>query len=134
MVVKVREWASPPPEAKFLDEIKTKVLRVFLLAIHSHLTDGFYPPPPPPPPRGKSGSKLFCNVNMVYGNLQYENSQDYAQKPQRNCTFMNSSSGLIPALLIIFCKYAVGINKIVCRSRGQAACFAFSAYTVLLIT
>jgi len=25
------------PEAKFLDEIQTKVLRVFLLAIHSHL-------------------------------------------------------------------------------------------------
>ncbi len=30
---------------------------------------------------------------MVYGNLKSENSQDYAQKPQRNCTFMNSSSG-----------------------------------------
>jgi hypothetical protein len=27
----------PPPEAEFLDEIQTKVLRVFLLAIHSHL-------------------------------------------------------------------------------------------------
>ncbi len=26
-----------PPEAEFLDEIKTKVCRVFLLAIHSHL-------------------------------------------------------------------------------------------------
>jgi hypothetical protein len=25
------------PEAEFLDEIQTKVLRVFLLAIHSHL-------------------------------------------------------------------------------------------------
>jgi hypothetical protein len=25
-------------------------------------------------------------------NFKYENSQDYAQKPQRNCTFMNSSS------------------------------------------
>ncbi len=38
--------------------------RVFLLAIHSHLYD------------------------------KSENSQDYAQKPQRNCTFMNSASGL----------------------------------------
>jgi hypothetical protein len=28
-------WA--PPEAEFLDEIQTKVLRVFLLAIESHL-------------------------------------------------------------------------------------------------
>jgi hypothetical protein len=27
-----------------------------------------------------------------YRNLQAENSQDYAQKPQRNCTFMNSAS------------------------------------------
>ncbi len=25
--------------------------------------------------------------------LKSENSQDYAQKPQRNCTFMNSASG-----------------------------------------
>ncbi len=32
-------------------------------------------------------------VNIVYGNLKSENSQDYAQKPQQNCTFMNSASG-----------------------------------------
>jgi hypothetical protein len=25
------------------------------------------------------------------GNLKSENSQDYAQKPQQNCTFMNSA-------------------------------------------
>ncbi len=36
--------------------------------------------------------KLVCNVNIVYGNLKSENSQDYAQKPQRNCMFMNSAS------------------------------------------
>ncbi len=42
---------------------------------------------------GKSGLKLVCNVNIVYGKLKSENSQDYAQKPQRNCTFMNSASG-----------------------------------------
>ncbi len=30
---------------------------------------------------------------IIYGNLKSENSQDYAQNPQRNCTFMNSSSG-----------------------------------------
>jgi hypothetical protein len=46
----------------------------------------FYPPPPPP---GKSSLKLVCNVNIVYGNLKSENSQDYAPKPQRNCTFMH---------------------------------------------
>jgi hypothetical protein len=37
-------------EAEFLDNghIGTKVLGVFLRAIHSHLSNGFYPPPPPP--------------------------------------------------------------------------------------
>ncbi len=34
---------------------------------------------------------LVCNVNIVYGNLKSEKSQDYAQKPQRNCMFMNSA-------------------------------------------
>ncbi len=27
--------------------------------------------------------QLVCNVNIVYGNLKSENSQDYAQKPQQ---------------------------------------------------
>jgi hypothetical protein len=36
-------------EAEFLDEIQTKVLRVFLLAIHSLSTNGFYSPSPHPP-------------------------------------------------------------------------------------
>jgi hypothetical protein len=53
----------------------TKVLNVFLLAIQ------------------KSGLKLVCIVNTVKRNLKSENSQDYAQKPQLNCTFMNSASG-----------------------------------------
>ncbi len=48
----------------------------------------------PHPPSSKSGFKLVCNVNIVYGNLKSENSQDYAQKPQRNCTFMNLASAL----------------------------------------
>jgi hypothetical protein len=30
---------------------------------------------------------------LLYRNLKSENSQDYTQKPQRNCTFMNSESG-----------------------------------------
>jgi hypothetical protein len=39
------------------------------------LTD-FTPTPLPPP--SKIGLKLVCNVNIVYGNLKSENSQDYA--------------------------------------------------------
>jgi hypothetical protein len=49
------------------------------------LTD-FTPPPPPPPPE----QKWFETVNIAYVNLMSENS---AQKPQQNCTFMNSASG-----------------------------------------
>jgi hypothetical protein len=62
------------PETEFVDVIGTKVLRVFLLAIHGHLSYRFYSPPP----LRKSGLKLVCNVNNVYGNLKSENSQDYA--------------------------------------------------------
>jgi len=47
----------------------------------------------PPPLLSKRGLKLVCNINSVYGNLKSDNSQDYAQTPQRNCTFMNSASG-----------------------------------------
>jgi hypothetical protein len=47
---------------------------------------------PTPPPLSKNGLKLACNVNTVHGNKS-ENSQDYAQKPQRHCDFMNSASG-----------------------------------------
>jgi hypothetical protein len=84
-------------EAEFSDVIGTKV---FLLAIHSHLYSQVLPPPPHPPSR--SGLKLVCNVNIVYGNLKSESSQDNAQKPQRNCTFMNSASGLHPAVISYF--------------------------------
>jgi hypothetical protein len=80
-------------EVEFLNVIGTKLLRVFLLAIHSHHHSRFLPPPPPPP--SKSGFKpLVCNLNIVFGNLKSENSQEYAQKPQRNCTSMNLASGL----------------------------------------
>ncbi len=70
------------PEADFLDVIGTKVLRV-LLAIHSHL---YFTP------WSKIDLQLVCNVNIVYRNLKSANSQECAQKPQRNCTFMNSAS------------------------------------------
>jgi hypothetical protein len=67
-----------------------KVLRVFLLAIQqSPLLTDFTPPNS----LSKSDLKLVCNVNIVYGNLKSENSQDYAQKPQRSYTFMNSAFG-----------------------------------------
>ncbi len=40
----------------------------------------------------KSHLKRVYNVNIVYGTPKSENFQDYAQKPQRNCTCMNSAS------------------------------------------
>ncbi len=66
--------------------IGTKVFRIFLLA-HSHIYYDFTSLP-----FEQSGSKLVCNVNILYGNLKSENCQDNAQKSQRNCTFMNSAS------------------------------------------
>ncbi len=75
-------------EAEFLDVTETKVLRVFLLAIRkSPLLTDFAPFP-----LSKSGLKLFCYVKIVYGNTKSESSQDFAQKPQRSCTFNNSAS------------------------------------------
>jgi hypothetical protein len=35
---------------------------------------------------------LPYGLRNPYRNLKSENSQDYAQKPKRNCTFMNSAS------------------------------------------
>jgi hypothetical protein len=37
----------------------------------------------------------FPKFKNPYRNLKSENSQDYAQKPQQNCTIMNSASGHI---------------------------------------
>ncbi len=48
----------------------------------------------PPHPLEQKWFETGCNVNIVYGNLKSENSQNYAQKPRRNCTFMNSASAL----------------------------------------
>ena len=45
---------------------------------------------------GKPDRKLYplpCGLRNPYRNLKSENSQDYAQKPQRNCTVKNSASG-----------------------------------------
>jgi hypothetical protein len=104
------------PEAEFLDEIQTKVFRVFLLAIHSHLYSFalrflfffFFKLTQPlkiftdqllykvKEKGGKIDRKLYPLPYLnLYRNLKSENSQDYAQKPQRNCTFMNSASVLV---------------------------------------
>jgi hypothetical protein len=88
----LKQTASEKPEAEFLDVIGTKVLRVPPCYSQSPLLMDLTPTPPPP---SKSGLKLVCNVNIVYGNLKSENSQDFAQKPQQNCTFMNSTSGIL---------------------------------------
>jgi hypothetical protein len=46
----------------------------------------------------KTDIKLYplpFGLKKPYINLKSENSQDYAQKPQRICMFMNSASGRI---------------------------------------
>ncbi len=74
---------------RILGRNRDKSLKNFLLAIHSHLYQRVLIPP-----MSKSGLKLVCNVNVVYNRkLNSENSQDYAQKPQRNCASMNSAFG-----------------------------------------
>jgi len=57
--------------------------------------------PPSPLEQKWFETGLQCKHCTVYGNLMSEISQAYAQKPQRNCTFMNSASErdlLIPYL------------------------------------
>jgi hypothetical protein len=73
-----------------LDEIQIKVLGFSLIAIHSHLCSFVKEK------GGKPDKKPFplpYGLRNPYRNLKSENSQDYAQKPQRHCTFMNSASG-----------------------------------------
>ncbi len=114
----------PSAEAEFLDVIRTKVfllvihrhlhyspichislsrnhhihrkLNARIDQIHSYKSNSKNPHyciiTPPLPSR--SSLKLACIVNIAYGNLKSENSHDYAQKTQQNCTFMNSSSVL----------------------------------------
>jgi hypothetical protein len=49
----------------------------------------------------KSSSQVVkvMNTSTVYVNLKSENSQDYAQKPQQNCTFLNSASVVVACIL-----------------------------------
>jgi hypothetical protein len=77
-----------------LDEIQTKVFRVFLLAFlvtSSALPREFYFFKLTQP-LTVSTVQLIKEKGNPYRNLKSENSQDYAQKPQQICTFMNSAS------------------------------------------
>ncbi len=56
---------------------------------------------PPASLANKIGLKLFSNVNTLYGILKSVNSQDYARKPQRNCTFMKSAPGKLLYVLFV---------------------------------
>ncbi len=47
VVLRIRQEIRRSAEAEFLDVIGTKVLRVFLLAMHSHLYQWIFLPPPP---------------------------------------------------------------------------------------
>jgi hypothetical protein len=99
---------------RILDEVQTKVLRVFLLAIQSHLYSFalrflflqthatsfsffsalLYTVKEKAGKLDRKPHPLFYGLRNPYRNLKSKNSQYYAQKPQRNCTFMNSASTL----------------------------------------
>ncbi len=91
------------PEAEFLDEIQTKVLRAFLLTfqksplynfalrflfLQTHgIFYSFYSVTPVKEKGGKSVRKPHSfpyGLRNPYRNIKFENSQDYALKPQRN--------------------------------------------------
>ncbi len=87
--------------------------RVFLLAIHSHIytfslrflflqthatsysffSSLLYTVKEKGRKPNRKPYPLPNTLKNPYGNLKPENSQDNAQKPQRNCRFMNSASG-----------------------------------------
>ncbi len=48
--------------------------------------------------------------NIVYGNLKTENSQDYAQKPQRNSDIVRSF--LLPLLFLYYCFEQLDFSQI----------------------
>jgi hypothetical protein len=115
---------SRSTEAKFLDVIGTKKSHEFssLLFTVTSTTDFT------PLPLSESCLKLACNLNTVYGNLKSENSQDYAQKRQRNCTFMNSASGHIAKRSMnaalkgtVYCLPGMGENSLNVMIMGGAA-------------
>ncbi len=80
-----------PPEAEFLDVIGNCPPCYSQSPLLTDFT--------PPSPLSKSALKLVCNVNIVYENHKSENSQDYAQKPHRNCMFMNLASVVFTCII-----------------------------------
>ncbi len=54
---------------------------------------------------------LPYGLRNPYRNLKSENSVDYAQKPQQNCTFMNSASGLF-TVQQTFCRVLYGMYSV----------------------
>ncbi len=72
-------------------------------------------------PLKKNGLKQVCNVNIVYGNLKSENSPDYAQKPQRNCTFVNLASVSTDDCSDISVDRLVGVRIVTCVSRSNSS-------------
>ncbi len=98
-------WST---EAEFLEDFQTKVLSVFLRAIHSqcycfalrflflqiHATSYTVSRVQLVYTVKEKGGKQYplpCCLRNSYRNLKSENSQYYVQKPQRNCTFKNSA-------------------------------------------
>jgi hypothetical protein len=65
-----------------------------------------------------SGLKLVYYVNFLYGNLKFENSQDYAQKPQRNCAFMISSSVISKRYFMFKTLITAWLPKLIGHKRG----------------
>ncbi len=52
---------------------------------------------------------LPFGLRNPYRNLKSENSQDYAQKPQQNCTFINLASERKKECRTCMCKYTITI-------------------------
>jgi hypothetical protein len=75
--------------------------------------------------------KQVCNVNIVYGNLKSENSQDSAQKPRRNSTFMNSASGNIKRNEFCGRQPATNVERIH-EARSPAGALTWSKYLMSL--
>ncbi len=96
-------------EAEFLDEIQTKILRVFplifpvtstaLLFLQTHAacyslyssSTGQYKGERRKTWYYRKTYPLPYGFRTPYRNLKPENSQDFGQKPQQNCTSMNSA-------------------------------------------
>jgi hypothetical protein len=99
------EIVLPSVEAEFLDEIQTKVFRVFLLAIHSHLYS--FALEISISSNSRNLLRIFSNSRNLLGisiiqienhtpslwfKKSIQNFQGDAQKPQRNCMTKNSAS------------------------------------------